>query len=279
MRAELMTAQAVQAVAVAEELPKASKLKTALKPRRKRRANEMSDDEPVLGGEPVLHTPQQVEARPKRPLKKSLSQTIVGEKSAFSITPFLNKTINFADTSIEFTAGGGGTKIFEQEKSASSELESSGDSMAAQLSQPVSTSTPVEPTIRFSTQTTKVPLKGPKPRGRPPKAKILGETSASKKNLTASLRKAFLSEPTLDRVMEEADDPSPDQENQSLEATSSFKLKDATMTVKMSDASAMTSSLEPELKKKKRKLLGGAAKTLFGADDEVDAAAAAAPPS
>ncbi len=69
---------------------------------RKRRAIEMADDD-----EPAFQTPTQ-DLKLKRPVKKrGLDHTVVGEKSNFSITPFLNKTINFADTSIEFTAGDG----------------------------------------------------------------------------------------------------------------------------------------------------------------------------
>ena len=280
VRKELSTAQQGPIFATEEELTK--KLTTKAQARRKRRANEMSEDEAPL------HTPKNTDAKQKRPLKKrGLDHTLVGEKSMFSITPFLNKTISFADNSVEFTAGGGlnfnkGKSQEQEQRPSTPELDSSGDSITVEA--PVSTA-PSDPTVTVEvTRTTKVPLKAPRARGRPAKASnILGEISASKKNLKpSSSRKAALSEPTLDRVMEEVDDdPSTEQENRSGETTTAFA-KDMTLTSKMSSArtsGASASSQEVEPKKKKRKLLGGgggASKTLFGGDEEAVAEATTA---
>ena len=58
---------------------------------RKRAAMDMSTDG-------TIGTPDGVAARGKRPAVKRgrMDQTMLGEKSMFSITPFLNKTVNMA---------------------------------------------------------------------------------------------------------------------------------------------------------------------------------------
>ncbi len=235
---------------------------------RKRRANEITEEEPVL------RTPTASESRLKRPIKKrGLDHTLVGEKSNFSITPFLNKTMSFADTSIEFTAGLGLKSVMDMEKTSSaSELDTSGDSAVVEA--PASAGQTVRK-LQL-TKTTKVPLKDAKPRGGLATSAVLGDAAPSKKNQktpASAHRKAARSEPTLDRVMEEtedAEDPSTEQENQSADNTASYR-----PTQRTGDTSLSSVGTEP--KKKKRKLGAGGPKTLFDGDGEDDAEAVPVP--
>jgi len=73
------------------KVPKSSKGEVPSKNPRKRSAVEMSNDL-------TIGTPDGVADRRKRaPIKKGrMDQTLVGEKSMFSITPFLNRTTNMA---------------------------------------------------------------------------------------------------------------------------------------------------------------------------------------
>jgi hypothetical protein len=305
-KAELMALQQGPVTAAEEdEVPKKLTHKLSTKSltgktqvRRKRRANEMSEEPAVLA------TPEVAEARQKRPLKKKIEATLT-EKSTFSITPFLNKTMNFADQSVSFHAGGDPTMNMPEPTIPFSMSQSQSQSQQDISTASVSVSVPVsqeapEPTVQITTQTetTKVPVKGgPKPRGRPPKAKtVLGDASDSTKNSQPTSRKLFSeSTTTLDQVMEDTpadvSDASEDEENTAprlglkakdsmpslalkakdsmpslaLKAKNSMpnlKAKDSMHTLKSKASSATlagdaTGSFEAEPKKKKRKLLGG----------------------
>jgi hypothetical protein len=243
-------------------------IEKALVPRkqgRKRRAEEPTE-------ELTIYSPVNVEQRTKRPLKKkTFEPKLVGEKSTFSITPFLNRTKNVGDESaLEATP----TQAVASNRSALKDVFqfTHGSAPAGE-----SVTMPV-------TKAPKSAKRALKARGRP--RKILGALSASKDNTAPVLSlpertQTIRFDLCLDKVMEEA--PEEDQENQpqsqtqasvaaSDEATQKLtspdlKLKSPTTsnkTRKSGDSS--TGSLEPEPRKKKRKLTGGATKTLF--DDE-----------
>ncbi|TPX15824.1 uncharacterized protein E0L32_000158 [Thyridium curvatum] len=237
--------------------------------RRKRGANEISDDKLVM------HTPNNTDGRTKRPLKKrAFEPTLVGEKSTFSITPFLNKTINFTEASLDLSTG---------KRQAAEETHAVTETIAEEVDS--STSIAQAEVTETTTAPVAVAKPAPKARGRPPKAKVLGEASLSKRNMPVSnSRKTALSEPTLEKVLEDKNEAAgAEQENRppvgAKSAGKGLKLKltttapETTRHSGVSNTSASTLS-EPEPKKKKRKLLGAANKTLF---DEEDGEAAPAP--
>ncbi|CAM1500858.1 Fc.00g100200.m01.CDS01 [Cosmosporella sp. VM-42] len=257
-QAELETCRAELAA-----VPKASKAtgakskkKVTVKeqPAKKRRANEMSLDDITIG------TPGHDDTTFKRPIRKRAEHTLVGEKSTFSITPFLNRTKNLADDSLEEASPTGKMAeapepIFEEEED---------ESLPPVSEMPVQEA-PVEPAVAVAVAEAKKPApKTQKPRGRKPKA--LGDAPTSKKNMSApSAEKTETIHFTtkLDMVTEESQIS--EQENAPV-----HKLKKGLeLKPKMFEfrgAAANASILDADGKKKKRKLLGGASKTLF--DDE-----------
>lgn len=242
--------------------------------RRKRGANEISDDKMVM------HTPNNTDGRTKRPLKKrAFEPTLVGEKSTFSITPFLNKTINFTEASLDLSTGK--RQAAEATRAVTETIAEEVDSSTS-IAQAEVSETTTAPVV--------VAKPAPKARGRPPKAKVLGEVSPSKRNMpVASSRKTGLSEPTLEKVLEDKNETTAaEQENRppvaaktagnglKLKLTAAAAAAAAPETTRHSGVSNTSASAlsEPEPKKKKRKLLGATNKTLF---DEEDGEAAPAP--
>ncbi|KAK0709410.1 hypothetical protein B0T26DRAFT_742859 [Lasiosphaeria miniovina] len=248
--------------------------------KKKRGVDEMSIDDNIL------LTPSNKDDRLKRPLKKrGFDPSVVGEKSTFSITPFLNKTINISDLSPK--AGRDETTRalpffqFRGQEETTTVVSMAVDNEPA-ATEPESAATTADPTKK-ATRT----LKEKKPRGRP-KAKPLAESSPSKKNLTARNGKATLPESTLGKVTEEAEEASQDeQENRSMESSTSAASVTKTTSIATDKASTETSrprggaSVETEPRKKKRKVLGSSNRPSVFDEDEgervvVKAAAAAA---
>jgi len=245
-RHEAKTARAQLAAAAAErnvttKVPTKAPAEAAAvaRTKKKRRAAEMSDDE--TAGHLALHTPTKADGRPKRPLKKSRGgqDTVPGQKSDFSITPFLNKTINFGETTTEFTVGG--LKLVDQQQDKTertlaftTKLNSSSASEMVDDSADTGTTAGFLSSGEATTSLTSAAQPVPpvlKTRGRP--KKVLGESAGNVnkrplKTASSSRPKTAISEHTLEKVMEEddavvmADEPSTEQENASTaEMTSS----------------------------------------------------------
>jgi hypothetical protein len=227
---------------------------TAAKNPRKRGAMEMSTDVEI-------GTPDGVAMRGKRPVTKRgrMNQTMVGEKSMFSITPFLNRTISMA----------------AQSPGEEAECEAPGE---AQVSVEGELTTRV---AREQSQTSRVeelsPTSAPKQRGgkktsdNAPAAetKILGEAKTSNKNKKPPAKKSRVLS-TLEKVTEEGDENGPPE---IIVATA--EESGAPMIFKAGHAQLKNADAEETgLKKKKRKLLGGG-KTLFD-EEEVEATRRAA---
>ncbi|EOO01716.1 putative rossmann-fold nad (+)-binding protein [Phaeoacremonium minimum UCRPA7] len=232
--------------------------------RRKRRAEEISVDEFVL------HTPTNTDGRLKRPVKKrgGLDHTLVGEKSAFSITPFLNKTINITEVISEEPES---PEVFNEGNPSSLQEDKTGSEPTE--SEPSAEVAP-EPVVKPSQKATVEPAQK-KARGRPPKAKALAEASPSKKNMPPpSSRKNLYVESTITKVMDAVEESG--KENRPTQVVTAAK-KGLELKVKTSEArtsGASASGSEPEPKKKKRKLLGGANKPTLFDDDDAEAAPA-----
>ncbi|KAL8349874.1 hypothetical protein RB598_005297 [Gaeumannomyces tritici] len=267
-RAELQEAKKTAiSRAVEEAVAAKTKTKTKAQTSRKRRAKD-ADEEPD-----ILQTPVQDEPRAKRPLKKRGLEALVGEKSTFSITPFLTKTINFADGPVDFAAGGGspsgapaGMEVDEEDEANASTDDADDADATDEVTEPVEPASIVSPSPapqKISAKPAKKAAstaKEPKPRGRPKTKTPRGEN-------------------TLEKVMEEDEEGGDEaQENRTVSMASS-KAKAATkatpneanpevagVSERTSGASSVAAEAEP--KKKKRKLLGGAPATLFEDDDE-----------
>jgi len=211
---------------------------------RKRGALEMSTDVEI-------GTPDGVTIRGKRPLTKRgrTDQTMVGEKSMFSITPFLNRTISVAPETP------GKDAEFEDPVKGRQEVTAEPTTEDAQEQAPTS-------------QRDTSPTTAPKPRGRKkaggnapaPESKVLGEAKASNNNKKAPIKKPRVLS-TLERVNEEDGD-----EN----GVSDFvppAVKEAPMVFRAGPVQLKNTEAEENgPKKKKRKLLGGG-KTLFDEED------------
>lgn len=204
--------------------------------------------------ESMLQTPDHHD-RPKRPLKKKAFDLAGGvEKSAFSITPFLNKTINLSDTS---KAGDDATRTAPILKLNSGE--------ETTTTAPV----PEESEPSMDSPEPEAPQPEQQPAEKKPRAKVLKRPlgdGAVKKNPAARGRKVSAQESTLEQVAEEPDEISPGQENRSTESASATAA--AKSLADSSSAAAATAEAEP--KKKKRKILGTSNKPslLFDDDEE-----------
>ncbi|KAK3295042.1 uncharacterized protein B0H64DRAFT_200795 [Chaetomium fimeti] len=233
--------------------------------KKKRSADEMSVDDKVL------LTPG-MDDRPKRPLKKrGFDLSMVGGKSEFSITPFLNKTHNPdgspkpTDNDTTPTAAVQSRRAEEATTAEPTAEEPAAEEPAAEEQ------TPEEPAAVESSATkpaSATKLVEKRPRGRP-RTKPLSDSSPSKKNLTARNRKAPRVESTLDKVTEEAEegDSSTNQDQENRAANNASPAAKPTSTSVAASLSSIPEKAEP--KKKKRKLLGANPSTLFdGGEDE-----------
>ena len=218
---------------------------TAAKNPRKRGALEISTDVEI-------GTPDGVAMRGKRPVTKRgrMDQITVGEKSMFSITPFLNRTISMAPQSPGEDAG------FEAQGEAQVLVEG-------------------EPTTRVAREQSHTdriedlsPTTVPKQRGGKKasenapavETKILGEAKTTNKNKKAPAKKPRVLS-TLERVTEEGGENDPPEV---IVATA--EESGAPMIFKAGPVQLKNIAEETGLKKKKRKLLGGG-KTLFDEEE------------
>jgi hypothetical protein len=238
---ELSQARAV----VVKAGPAASKGDAAVKNPRKRGALEMSTDVEI-------GTPDGVAMRGKRPVAKRgrMDQMMVGEKSMFSITPFLNRTISMPP------------------QTPGEEMEPE----ALEKEQRKVTGEPTAEVVREQPPTSRAdpaPAAVPKPRKKKvvenapvTESKVLGEAKASNKNKKAPAKKPRVLS-TLEKVGEEEGDENEMKEFVPAAAKGSgvpMVFKAGQVQLKNVDAE------ESGPKKKKRKLLGGG-RTLFDEED------------
>lgn len=279
VRAELTQAQTAPSRTTTTTVPlkdnEAKRPLSKAKPGKKRGANEISVDEMMMD------TPGHVEGRGKRPLKKrGVDFTTVGEKSTFSITPFLEKsnTINLAETieeedeepSVLFGKGDPAAPIVEPEAEAAEDIPiASAEKPAKSVSKALKAT---KPKAADATQK--------KPRGRP-KAQALKESSPNTNVPSAAGRASPRSKSaSLEKVVEEPEDRPSTEDLPTASAPGAKKSADSKH---KSAPGALepgnVSSENPEPKKKKRKLLGVSNKgTLFDKDEDAGEAEAAAAP-
>ncbi|KAG5983997.1 hypothetical protein E4U55_006509 [Claviceps digitariae] len=257
-RSELAAAQSRPVSRGGEDKPKKAIALTTDVGRRRRA--------PVMSFEEItIQTPGNDIVARDRPTRKRGTEKVmatVGEKSVFSITPFLNRNKSLIDDSANEPSQNASAEWNEPEPPMSDE--------PAAL-EPLSESEAEAPKPKASFKTSvsfKSPAKAAKPRPvRQAKAATpLGDSTPAKTNRVVKARGTpkvkSIPEVRLDKkaLSELSDSISlPDQENV-LAAASKKKT---------------TSVLEPKapeagVKKKKRKLLGGANTTLFDGDEEDD---------
>ncbi|KAF4977738.1 hypothetical protein FZEAL_5786 [Fusarium zealandicum] len=227
----------------------------AEQPGRKRRVNEMSLDDISIG------TPGPDEATHKRQSKKRGAEyALTGEKSTFSITPFLNRTKNMSDELSEPPSPTGKTgEGPRQMMDDGDDEEEAGESVSVEAA--VETVIPEEEEVEEAVEAVKEP-KAQKPRGRSRKA--LGDAPTTKKNMPVSAKgkkKATKSSSKLEMVAEEAESAS--QETQRLDKEAESKRSVDSIFGRTSN----TDLLDADGRKKKRKMLGGGNRTIFDDDD------------
>ncbi|TVY58810.1 hypothetical protein LCER1_G000565 [Lachnellula cervina] len=215
---------------------------------RKRAALEMSTDV-------TIGTPDGVAARGKKPVVKRgrKDQTMVGEKSMFSITPFLNRTVNMAPD----------TPAKDPEPDIMEEEDQDTDNQASEAE--VVSEAPAIP--ESSTPTAAPKAIGKKKVVEKPEVldkKALGETKSTTQNKKPAPKKRAIS--TLEKVTEE--DVDENEELRQPAALVTTKTLAAPKAGNIKQAKLQSKAAETEdtgLRKKKRKLLGG--KTLFDEED------------
>ncbi|KAK9444529.1 Rossmann-fold NAD(P)(+)-binding protein [Metarhizium brunneum] len=232
-----------------EEKPRKAVALTADVGKKRRAAAEMNFESITI------QTPgNDIVARERPTRKRGADKSTVGEKSAFSVTPFLNRNKSLTDES-------------GQESSDNVSAEADPDPVPDEPAdhEPPSESEDEEepapkPKVSFkSTVSFKSPAKPKKTRGRPPKAAPapLAESTPAKTNRVMKTRGTPKVKSIPDISVEKSADnsTSTDQENVPIAAS-----KKATSVLQ-------SKAPEGEVKKKKRKLLGAANATLFDDDD------------
>ncbi|KAF5230999.1 hypothetical protein FANTH_13567 [Fusarium anthophilum] len=261
-RAELASCRAeLEEARKAMATNKSSKKSVTMKehPIGKKRAQDLSMEDISIG------TPGPDEATLRRPSKKRGGErALVGEKSTFSITPFLNRTKNLSENmsdelselhsptgkstgasepvAFEDVAPGAGDSMSMEpiEENAEPDHQAEDDAVAAEEEQP----------------------KAQKARGRPRKA--LDEAPTSKKNMPVQAKRKAKVAKISSRVemiaeVDEADEPETELTEKSKKVPGLLKSNPAA-------ASLRNGNDDADIRKKKRKMLGGGNKNLF--DDE-----------
>lgn len=230
-------------------------------PANKRRANEMSLEDISIG------TPGPDEATSKRPPKKrGVEYALVGEKSTFSITPFLSRTKEIAgdeadELSILQSPTSKGNEapeiIFNDDDNAPLELDEPAGSMATKFDQ-----ASIEQEKASSVTMSK------KSRGRPKKA--LDDAPSTKKNMPASSKTTSRSsKPKVNKKLEMVAEET-EARGEEEEAAPEPMAAPVYVEPRLPSSSRPTlfATQDANTKKKKRKVLGGGSKTLFEDDDD-----------
>lgn len=255
-----------------EEKPKRSvTLKAELG--KKRRAPVMSFEEIVI------QTPgNDLTARERPNKKRGGEKATVGEKSAFSVTPFLSRSKSLTDDSGKEDSSHNASTEAEPESplaESPAQVESEEEALKPKVSfkSSVSFKSPTKPA-----KTKEAPLARPVPLGESTPAKANKVVVNSRAAATAPKPKTLLEAIPIDKSI--ADSSATDQENlSSISAANSVAAAAAAATAaapvakkpRAAPAAAPPKQMpEGEVKKRKRKLLGAANKTLFDEDDDED---------
>lgn len=221
---------------------------------RKRGLNDFTMEDVSIG------TPGPDLAAQKRPLKKRGAEySLLGEKSAFSVTPFLSRTKNVDDDSLEVS-------------SPTSKEVAFAEPVAEEEDEAVEEAQPPEPHAQGSEEPAeaekarKKGSKAQKSRGRPRKA--LDDAPTLKKNmpsLSAQQKMHELKSKNKLEIVAEEEPEDAEAENGTMEkANKELELKPK----KIEPKPGLASIAETDGRKKKRKILANSSKTLFDDDDD-----------
>ncbi|KAI1125159.1 hypothetical protein F5Y10DRAFT_247789 [Nemania abortiva] len=261
-QAELRKAQKEQARSSGNE--DTTKLAGKTQAFRKRKAQETTGEFTNI----EIQTPSAEDAgKTRRPMKKAVvfEPTIVGEKSAFSITPFLNRAKN---TSMSDEASNVDEGVLEDSilgPQSASQLSEAAPSTVAESSA-AAAPTEAEPATTKSTETEE-PQVVLKSRGRP--KKVLGDAPSAKKNaLTKKAPKKILkSKSSLEVVSEAAKSTQSGNDTETGNTEPAEKTTTVKFNLAVSQDESNDSSLNGEIPKKKKRKVLGSTKTLFDEDD------------
>ncbi|KAI0108380.1 hypothetical protein F4814DRAFT_55862 [Daldinia grandis] len=232
---------------------------------RKRKAQDMAMEEFT---QIEIQTPGADDTtKGRRALKKrGIEPTLVGEKSMFSITPFLNRTKSIIEDTPKTDEG-----------TPSASIAVSTESEAAEPTAAVSEGTAAE--VARGETTSPAPTESEKPqpstksRGRP--KKILGEAPSAKKNAQPISKKSTKTKSSLEKVVEESNEEA--QENQRDTTEPAEKTTTVKFNFSLPQDESTSSSMNGDLPKKKKRKVLGSTKTLF--DEEEGEALPAKKPS
>lgn len=233
---------------------------------RKRRVQEMSFEDITI------QTPGNEDVTSKRPAKKRGDKSTLGEKSTFSITPFLNRTgKSLSDESLEVSAhdesgmGPDTTFMGKGDDSGHVELLAEPDfaEEAAEAPEPVrkrkvQVKSPAEDAA---------PKPAPRPRGRP-KTKGLAAAAPAHANKTMTKKGPATAGLKPEAVAE------PEKTAGALDEQENVAAKGSRKTPAL-----QSKAPEGDVRKKRRKLLGAANQTLFDGDGDGDDGEAMAMPA
>ncbi|OTB08963.1 hypothetical protein M426DRAFT_316255 [Hypoxylon sp. CI-4A] len=201
----------------------------------------------------------------RRTMKNRLEPTLVGEKSMFSITPFLNRTKSIIEDTPKTDDGSSNDSIApapeaEAANPATEASESEPEAPAVEAAQSEAPSASAED---------EKPKPAPKSRGRP--KKVLGDAPSARKNAQPVPKKSVKAKSSLEKVIEETNDDKSENEHEPAEKTATVKFS-----IGLPQDESVSNSNGEVPKKKKRKVLGST-KTLF--DEEEGEAPPARKPS
>ncbi|KAK3902230.1 hypothetical protein C8A05DRAFT_34070 [Staphylotrichum tortipilum] len=262
MASVLTTTVPVKGISTAVAAGKGIGAKAAAAGKKKRAADEISADDRIL-----MTPGTTADDRPKRALKKrGFDLSMVGGKSEFSITPFLNKTVNL-DAS---------PKPGDATTTTATTITSATPPSAAPFQFRGADPTTDQPTASPTTNTPATTTK-PKPTKRAPgrpRTKPLAPSSPSKTNTLPVRARKPASTTALEKVTEEAEDGDVEQENRSVSipgsAGKSLSAVAAAAVASLKAEVGVQAPAKQEPKKKRRKLGGGGnnQSVLFGGEED-----------
>lgn len=237
-----------------DEVPKVNGRSQAV---RKRKAQDMATDDFT---QIEIQTPGADDTtKGRRALKKrGLEPTLVGEKSMFSITPFLNRTKSIMEDTPRTEEGASNDSVtapLESEAAEPTATTAAGTATEVVEGHETDSSAPAED---------EKPKRGLKSRGRP--KKVLGEAPSAKKNAQALPKKALKTKSSLDKVVEVTKNDNLENKHeaavgQPVERTTTVKFN-----FNLPQDETISDSKADQPKKKKRKILGST-KTLFDEEE------------
>ncbi|KAI1462590.1 hypothetical protein F4805DRAFT_2180 [Annulohypoxylon moriforme] len=227
---------------------------------RKRKNQDMGTDD---FAQIEIQTPGADDGKKQRALKKrGLEPTLPGEKSMFSITPFLNRTKSIMEDTPKTDEGTSNDSVAipapetDVVEPAAAEAETETAAPTEEHAQNELTSSALA-----DNEKTKATSKS---RGRP--KKVLGEAPSAKRNAQPILKKSLKTKSSLEKV-EEANDKSQENEGEHVEKTTTVKFSIGLPHDESTSSSNNADQPKGEQPRKKKRKVLGSTKTLFDEEE------------